>query len=57
MAASKAQIKASAKFLKKTYKQYILRIRNDNTPVIKKLESQKSKNAYITKLIEQDINK
>lgn len=57
MAASKAQIRASAKYAQKTYRQVLLKIRNDNIKVIKKLESVKSKNSYIIGLIEKDIEK
>lgn len=44
-------------FNKNTYKNYAIRVRKDNKPVIEKLESQTSKNAYIINLIEEDIKK
>lgn len=57
MAASKAQMKATAKFAKKTYKTFLLKIRRDNLPVLDKLAEVQSKNKYIIELIENDIKK
>ena len=49
--------KKQQEYAKKTYNHYHLKIRKDNIEVIDKLESVKSKNAYITSLIEKDIEK
>ena len=44
------------KFNKETYKMFPFRVRKDNKEVMEKLESQKSINSYILKLIDNDIN-
>lgn len=44
-------------YIKETYKEYRIRIRKDNAKLIKHLENQPNKSAYIIKLIEDDIKK
>ena len=39
------------------YKNYAFRVRKDNTRLIEHLENQPNKNAYIIKLIEDDISR
>lgn len=47
---------ASNKYKKKTYKRYLLQVRKDTqSDIIEKLESVKSKNAYILSLIKKDL--
>lgn len=53
---SKAQLKATKKFEKKTYKQILLKIRKDSN-IIEWLEKQPSKNGYIINLIVEDMKK
>lgn len=53
---SKAQLKATKKFEKKTYKQILLKIRKDSN-VIEWLDTQPSKNGYIINLITEDMKK
>ena len=49
---------ASNKYKKKTYKRYLLQVRKDTqSDIIEKLESVKSKNAYILSLIRNDLKK
>lgn len=43
-------------FNKGTYKMFPFRVRRDNDVVINKLNSVRSKNRYITQLIEKDVN-
>lgn len=43
------------KYKKETYEKLTVRIRKDDTEVLKKLESVKSKNNYILELIRKDI--
>lgn len=50
------QKKYIAKYNKETYKMFPFRVRNDNSPVINKLNEVRNKNKYITELIERDIN-
>lgn len=51
----KNKIDYSNKYNKQAYINLSIRIRKDNTEVLKQLESVPSKNAYIVYLIEQDI--
>lgn len=53
---SKAQLKATQKYEKKTYKQILLKIRKDSN-IIEWLEKQPSKNGYIINLIMDDMKK
>ena len=49
---------ASNKYKKKTYKRYLLQVRKDTqSDIIEKLESVKSKKAYILSLIQNDLKK
>ena len=50
------QKKYIANYNKNTYKMFPFRVRNDNSPVIDKLNEVQNKNKYITELIERDIN-
>lgn len=53
-----SRIKATNKWNKKTYYNVSIRIRKDNEiDIIKWLESQESKNAYIIGLIKKDMEK
>lgn len=55
---NESRIKATNKWNKKTYYNVSIRIRKDNeTDIIKWLDSQKSKNAYIIGLIKNDMKK
>lgn len=51
----KNKIDYSNNYNKQAYTNLSIRIRKDNTEVLKQLESVPSKNAYITYLIEKDI--
>ena len=51
----KNKIDYSNKYNKQAYINLSIRIRKDNTEVLKQLESVPSKNAYIVYLIEKDI--
>lgn len=51
----KNKIDYSNNYNKQAYTNLSIRIRKDNTEVLKQLESVPSKNAYIVYLIEQDI--
>ena len=44
-------------FNKKTYKRYIVQIRNERVDLINWIDQQPSKNAYIIDLIEKDMNR
>lgn len=50
------QIDYIKEFNKKTYKRYIVQIRNERVDLINWLDQQPSKNAYIIDLIEKDMN-
>lgn len=55
---NESRIKATNKWNKKTYYNVSIRIRKDNeTDIIKWLESKESKNAYIIGLIKKDMEK
>ena len=55
---NESRIKATNKWNKKTYYNVSVRIRKDNEiDIIKWLESQESKNAYIIGLIKKDMEK
>ena len=51
----KNKIDYSNNYNKQAYTNLSIRIRKDNTEVLKQLESVPSKNAYIVYLIEKDI--
>lgn len=51
------KINYNNQYNKDSYFNVAIRIRKDNTEVINKLNSVKSKNAYIIDLIEQDIKR
>lgn len=49
-------MKANARYSKKTYKTYLLKVnKHSEKAVIEKLEQVQSKNAYIKDLIKKDI--
>lgn len=50
------QIDYIKEFNKKTYKRYIVQIRNERVDLINWIDQQPSKNAYIIGLIEKDMN-
>lgn len=53
-----ANTKAKAKYDKKTYKTYLIKIRKDTeSNLIEKLESVESKQGYIKNLILNDLKK
>jgi len=41
--------------LKQIYRSFLVKVRRDNLKMIKWLDSKESKNAYILKLIEEDM--
>lgn len=51
------QIDYIKEFNKKTYKRYIVQIRNERVDLINWIDQHPSKNAYIIDLIEKDMNK
>ena len=51
------QLKYINEFNKKTYKKYYFMVRRDNEEVIKWMDSQPNKTEYLTKLVEEDMNK
>lgn len=54
----KSQLKASHKYDKKTYRQFLVKInKNTEKDLIDKLDAQASKNGYIKSLIKKDISK
>ena len=53
---TEAQLKATKKYEKKTYKQILLKIRKDSN-IIEWLEKQPSKNGYIIDLVMDDMKK
>ena len=55
--ASEKKLNYIKKYNKKTYKQIKFEVRQDDTEVLKKLESVPSVRAYILDLIRQDIRK
>lgn len=55
---SKAQQKATIKYLKKAYQRYTIRVRKDDEKdIIDKLESVESINRYVKELIKADMKK
>lgn len=50
------QIDYIKEFNKKTYKRYIVQIRNERVDLINWIDKHPSKNAYIIDLIEKDMN-
>jgi hypothetical protein len=50
------QIDYIKEFNKKTYKRYIVQIRNERVDLINWIDQHPSKNAYIIGLIEKDMN-
>lgn len=55
---SKAQQKATIKYLKKAYQRYTIRVRKDDEKdIIDKLESVGSINKYVKDLIKADMKK
>lgn len=50
------QIDYIKEFNKKTYKRYIVQIRNERVDLINWIDQHPSKNAYIIDLIEKDMN-
>lgn len=57
MKATKAQLKATAKYQKANTKSYVIRLNlNTDADIIAKLESVDNKQGYIKKLIRSDLN-
>lgn len=50
------KVKYNTKYTESHYERFTYRVRNDNTKVIEKLRSVPSVAAYITELIERDLN-
>ena len=50
------QSKYISSYNKENYKMYPFRVKKSDTELIKKLDSVTNRNAYITKLIENDLN-